>query len=52
MNRLRLGAGELTLLVRTAQPGAQVAAALRSQGLEVDAASDREVRIRLARTTP
>jgi len=48
----RLGGGEVWLGVRTAQTGGTLAAALRAQGLQVDAASDREVRARLARTGP
>jgi hypothetical protein len=48
----RLGGGEAWLLVRARGGGNELAALLRNQGLEVDASSDREVRVRVSRGTP
>jgi hypothetical protein len=45
----RLGGGEAWFLLRGRTSGSQVAQAVRAQGLEVDAASDREVRARAGR---
>jgi hypothetical protein len=48
----RLGGGVAVYQVRTTQPAAAIAQALRAQGETIEATSDREVRVRMVKAGP